>query len=192
MVCTFLSSKEKVLVKERRARTYLWRRRTPPAAGYCGGALPSVYTAQVAVADLTAAARTSEKVGRGRLLGGGARACIRSSTNPLVTSRSRSSSASSTAGAGGSGVARSSGFLRCALSGSSPGLGARGFFLLYSPPSPVLLGTAGFPVEAAAARCGGAACLAMVVAIAGGSGPRAGRRGGSGGRESEECRYGVY
>jgi hypothetical protein len=184
MVCTFLPSKEKVLVKERRGRT-------GGAGGrLTGGAHSSVYTAQDATAVFTPAARTSEKVGRGRLLGGGARACIRSSTNPLVTSRSRSSSASTTAGADGSGVARSSGFLRCALGGSSPGLGARGFFLLYSP-SPVLLGAAGFPIAAAAARCGAAAYLAML-AITGGSGPRAGRRGGSGGRESEECRYGVY
>jgi hypothetical protein len=132
-------------------------------------------------------------VGRGRLLGGGTHACIKSSTNPLVTSRSRSSSASSTAGTGGSGVARLSGFLRCALGGSSPDcLGARGFFLLYSPPSPVLLGSAGFPVAGVA---GGvrATYLAMVAAITSGSKRRAAAwRGGSGGRGGKGCRYGVY
>jgi len=140
---------------------------------------------------LGVAALTSEKVGSGKLLGGGASASMRSSTNPLVTWRSRSSSASCTAGAGGSGVARSSGFLRCcALGGSSPVLGVRGgFFLLYSPAGPVLLGAVtGFPLAAAAS-------LAMVVAATagGGSGRRGGwRRGCSGGRVSEECRYGTY
>jgi hypothetical protein len=37
------------------------------------------------------------------------------------------------------------------------------------------------------------ACLAMVAATGGGSGSRGvWRRGCSGGRESEECRYGAY
>jgi hypothetical protein len=161
-----------------------WRCWIPSPVRRYGGwlaALCSGYTVQDGTAlAAAAAALTSEKVGSGRLLGGGARAsaCLRSSTNPMVTWRSRSSSASCTAGAGGSGVARSSGFLRCALGGSSPSLGVRGGFFLLHSLGPVLL-------------C--AACFIPLAAAAGGSGRRGGwRRGFSGGRESEECRYAAY
>ena len=144
---------------------------------------------------LVAAALTREKVGRGRLLGGGASACSRSSTKPRVTSRSRSSSASVTADVAGRGAALCSGFLRCALGGSSADLGVLGFLLL---PSSIFLGAdTVIPVAVvcltlvtAAGRggrvdgwYGNVACLALV---AGGRGGRPGWLNGRGGREPHE------
>jgi hypothetical protein len=88
---------------------------------------PAASTLQDGAAD---AFGTREKLGSGRLLGGGASECSSSWTKFLATSCSRSSSASFTTGAGGRGVARSSGFFFCVLGGSVDGGGLAGLRLL--------------------------------------------------------------
>jgi hypothetical protein len=87
-------------------------------------------TLQDGTAGAVDAFGTREKLGSGRLLGGGASECSSSWTKFLATSCSRSSSASFTTGASGRGVARSSGFFFCVLGGSIDGGGLADLRLL--------------------------------------------------------------
>ena len=135
---------------------------------------------------------TREKLGSGRLLGGGASMCSRSSTKFLATSCSRSSSASVTTGAGGRGVARSSGFFCAADLSVAGGGGLDGLLLLSlwrgsgagaaAAALPAARGAGGGGDGAAGGRQGKVAYLVAV----GGSGRSGGWLDGRRGRDGDE------